>query len=331
MSLPYLIDIILPMSDSTYTSQINKDGKFQRLEIIPSKNNNKYHSLDEKDWGNLFIKDDSFLIVGNSLKNLNTLYPPQLRVSGRTDLYSLSVSTYYNDCIIGKNDIYNYKELCNMNPDQYGSLSVRCKGRYDSNKQYQQGLEVYYGARITALDRNCSQIQSIKNKKNINHNISYSMTNRITEFNNVSHKINLHSDTETILTQGIVPWNIDDSSKWHQTVPIKPSSFIKMDINKDPKEPRYIGKHEINITSEVIRLRASTELVMKPPIDPKLIAAQAAEDAAKKKLAEDQAKLLAAQAAGNAAAIKAAEDAIKKAQDALNQAQQQINTDKEKL
>lgn len=146
---------------------------------------------------------------------------PLFRNKGRNELIGgLSISTNYNDCIIGKTDI---KRTDNFK-DQQGSLLIHNKGRENQLNNNTLGLEVYYGSRIfhkindpeNPLDKGLFTYSSIHT--NEKHRYEYKIDN-----NNLTHsvtyvdKIKLHSDTNSILTNGINNsmefQNLDDNSQ----------------------------------------------------------------------------------------------------------------------
>ena len=131
---------------------------------------------------------------------------PLFRNKGRNELLGgLSISTNYHDCIVGKTDLKrndNFK-------DQVGSLLIHNKGRENQINNNTLGLEVYYGSRIfhkkndptSPLDKGLFTYSSIY--PNEKHRYEYKLDNTdLTQSTTYVDKIKLHSDTNTILTNG---------------------------------------------------------------------------------------------------------------------------------
>lgn len=134
------------------------------------------------------------LLIGSDTKIPPYNYDyPLFRNKGRTELIGgVSISTNFHDCIVGKTDI-----KCNDHlNDQIGSLLIHNKGRTTNDTL---GLEVYYGSRI--FHKNKAGL--IKTSTNEKHRYEYILDNSdLTHSNTYADKIKLHSDTNTILTNG---------------------------------------------------------------------------------------------------------------------------------
>jgi len=192
---------------------------------------------------------------------------PLFRNKGRNELMGgISISTIFHDCIVGKTDLKSNDHF----KDQTGSLLLHNKGRETQLNNNTLGLEVYYGSRIfhkkndptSPLDKGIFTYSKIYT--NEKHRYEYKLDNNdLTHSNTYVDKIKLHSDTNTIITNGgnnsLELQNIDENSK----IQIKSFNNV-INMNKERIELRtndgsggsYIklDNNNIDIYGEIVNI-----------------------------------------------------------------------------
>lgn len=260
-------DLIINNLPNEYFPGLKDDAPIQlnRLLIAPG---------SENDVGSLVLKGHTVMTLGHSDDGLN-LKHPILKVGGRSDLYSVSISTYKNDCIIGRNDNYHYSNK-NLNKDQLGSLLIRSRGRYNSdgiNKEL-EGLEVYHGTKLTTLDESGYNIFSNINSEyypDRQHRLSYTYDNNTkkTHMTNISDFVNIHSDIRTIISvgEGDDENNLEDLHSYISLSKATDQEDSKMEISCEICN--IVGKEKLKITTKDYQREAQEllETISIPGID----------------------------------------------------------------
>ena len=227
-----------------------------KLNDVPLQLNRLLIEGSETNSGSVVLNGNTVMTIGHTDDGLK-LRHPILKVGGRSDLYSVSISTYKNDCIIGRNDNYHYSPQY-PNCDQDGSLLIRSKGRFkDDGLKKQEGLEVYHGTKLTTLDDSGNSILSNINSEYYSdrqHRLSYTYNRNTqkTNMTNISDTVNIHSNIRTIISVGggADENNLEDLHSFINLSKEGDGKFINLPNIKVP---------QIKLTSDLIDINGSVQ------------------------------------------------------------------------